>query len=295
MGSILLFSDIHADIGALDEILRLAYSEDFSGRYGPVTKIVNLGDVVERGYSPGEVIDRLQELDNVESILGNHDEAFLGRIPVSGSDIDSELAHEKYRETGRYQKFFRGIGKYYVDTRSKLYAVHGGPIDPCAISPPGAKTEAWLYSQPWQRISEIGMRYVDDSGYHYLPVDAFDAVRPTFGGPGFAIVCGHEHEEAAYRQKGEEVEDVLGKLDLVSFVLAGREVRGKKLSIEEDASYLIRLGIAGPEGYGEYIEDRCYFGAYSVNDSAMHMLNFVPVRSERMTQKLSRAYRRSMR
>jgi hypothetical protein len=291
MGSILFFSDIHADIGALDEILRLAHGEDFSARYGPVTKIVNLGDVMERGYSPGEVIDRLQGLDNVESILGNHDEAFLGRIPVSGSDIDSELAHEEYREKGRYQKYFRGMGKYYVDTGNKLYAVHGGPIDPCAIAPPDAAgVEAWLYSQPWQRISKMGMRYVDGSGYHYLPADAFDAVRPALGDTGFAIVCGHEHEEAAYRQKGGAIEDLLGKLEARPIPMSGREVWEKRLPIEEDACYLIRLGIAGPEGYGEYIEDRCYFGAYSAG--AFYLLNFIPVRSEHMAQKLSRTYRR---
>ncbi len=278
MGSILFFSDIHADVAALDEILRLARGEDFSRRYGPVAKVVNLGDVLERGHSPGEVVDRLEGLAGVESVLGNHDEAFLRRIPVSGSDIESELAHEKYRETGRYERFFRGMGKYYVDTGDKLYAVHGGPIDPCAITPAGAVgVEAWLYTQTWQRITDIGVRYVDGSGYHYLPADAFDAVRPTFGGPGFAIVCGHEHEEAVYMEKGGAVEEVLGGLAGSAFPMAGREVREKKLPIEEDACYLIRLGIAGPEGYGEYVEDRCYFGVYSAG--VFYLLSFAPARA----------------
>ena len=292
--AILFFSDIHADIGALDEILRLARGEDFSGRYGPIDRIVNLGDAVERGHSPGEVIDRLEGLDNVESILGNHDEAFLYRIPVSGSDVDSELAHEEYRETGRHEKFFRGMGKYYVDTGARLYAVHGGPIDPCVIAPSGsAGVEAWLYSQPWQRISDIGIRYVDGSGYHYLPADAFDAVRPAFGGPGFAIVCGHEHEEAVYREKGGVVDDLLGELEQGTVPLSGLEVREKRLPLEGDSNYLIRLGIAGPEGYGEYVEGRSYFGAYSAG--VFYLLNFIPERSGHAARKLSRAYGRSTR
>jgi hypothetical protein len=280
MGSILLFSDIHADIVALDEIIRLARSEEFSSRYGPLEKIVNLGDVMERGHSPGEVVDRLSMLKGVESILGNHDEAFLYRIPVSGSDIESELAHDEYREAGQYEKFFRGMGKYYIDTKNKLYAVHGGPIDPCAIAPHEASgVEAWLYTQPWQRISDTGVRYVDTSGYHYLPVDAFDAVRPTFGGPGFVIVCGHEHEEAAYRQKGGAVEDVLGGLQERHFKLNGREVRELKLPLEGGSSYLVRLGIAGPEGYGDYAEDRCFFGVLTTGiDRAIYLLNFAPNR-----------------
>jgi hypothetical protein len=278
MGSILFFSDIHADIGALDEILRLARGEDFIRRYGPVSKIVNLGDVMERGHNPGEVIDRLEGLGNVESILGNHDEAFLYRIPVSGSDAGSELAHDEYRETARFERFFRGMGKYYVDTANKLYAVHGGPIDPCAITPAGAAgVEAWLYSQPWQRVSEVGARYVDGSGYHYLPEDAFDSVRPALGDSGFAIICGHEHYEAVYREKGGAVEEVEG-LHAETLAMSGREVREKKLPVGEDACYLIRLGIAGPEGYGEYVEDRCYFGVYSAPAHTFYMLSFIPER-----------------
>lgn len=272
MGSILLFSDIHADIGALDDILGLAGSDGFNKRYGPVSLTMNMGDVMERGYSPGQVIERLESMSNTESILGNHDEAFLRRIPVSGSDIDSELIHEEYRVSGRYERFFRGMGKYYVDTKEQLYVVHGGPIDPCAVTPEGAEgVEAWIYTQPWQRISDIGIRYVDGSGYHYLPEDAFDAVKNIFS-TGFAIVCGHEHQEAAYRLKGGAVEDILGSLEEAVITLDGREVLEKRLPLEEDADYLIRLGIAGPEGYGD---GRCRFGVYTRKGGrAVYLLSF---------------------
>ncbi|WP_174591774.1 metallophosphoesterase family protein [Methanocella conradii] len=278
MGSILLFSDVHADICALEEILRLAFCSDFSKRYGPLEKAINLGDVLERGHSPAEVVRRLMGLEGLESILGNHDEAFLYGMPVSGSDFESKLVHGEYRRTGEYKEFFRGMGKCYVDAGNKLYCVHGGPIDPCAITPPrSCGVEAWLYTQPWQRIS--ASRYVDASGYHYTPGDAFDAVRPTFGGPGFAIVCGHEHEEAAYRQKGGVVEDVLDTLKRAYFEMEGRKVHEKALPIDDDASYLVRLGIAGPEGYGK--EDRCYFGVFTTGKNrAIYLLNFKPERPE---------------
>ncbi|HTY89968.1 MAG TPA: metallophosphoesterase [Methanocella sp.] len=260
MGSIMLFSDIHADIGALDAILRLSESRDFGERYGQVSLTVNMGDVLERGHDPGPVIDRLEGMSNIESILGNHDEAFIGRIPVSGSDRDSERAHEAYRATGRYQRFFQGMGKYYIDTKEKLYVVHGGPVDPCAITPREAEgVEAWIYTQPWQRISDIGIRYVDGSGYHYLPADAFDAVKPVFN-MGFAIICGHEHSEAAYRLKGGAVEDIYGSLEETEVDMGGVEVLEKRLPIEEDAAFLIRLGLAGPEGYDG---GRCRFGVYT--------------------------------
>jgi hypothetical protein len=283
MGSILLISDIHADIGALDEILRLAYSDDFSGRYGAIEKVINLGDVLERGHDPGEVVDRMNELDNIESILGNHDEAFLDRIQVSGSDMESELAHEEYRRTGQYESFFRGMGKYYVDTKHKLYATHGGPIDPCAIVPSEVMgVEAWLYSQPWQRISDIGIRYMDRSGYHYLPRDAFDAVQVTFGGPGFVIVCGHDHHEAAYRQKGDNVDDILADLGRTTLKISDRQLEEKKLAMEKGANYLVRLGLAGPEGYRGCGIDRCFFGVFTEKkgERALYLLNFTPERGD---------------
>lgn len=295
MGSILLISDIHADAGALDEILRLAHSEDFAARYGPVKKVINLGDVMERGYDPAGVIDCLRELDGVESILGNHDEAFLSRIPVSGSDVDSELAHIEYRETGKYENFFRCMGKYYVDMKNMLYVAHGGPIDPCSITPSDAVgVEAWLYTQPWQRISETGERYLDGSGYHYLPADAFDAAMAIFGRPGFVVICGHDHDETAYRQKGGAIDYILPGLRRSVLAIGDRHVEEKKLAIEEDANYLVRLGLAGPEGYGGYGRDRCYFGVYAEEDEkrALYMLNFTPVRTRRIGQQLSRAGQR---
>ncbi len=54
----------------------------------------------------------------------------------------------------------------------------------------------------------------------------------------------------------------------------------KKLAIEEDANYLVRLGLAGPEGYGGCVADRCYFGLYSKNkeERALYLLSFVPER-----------------
>ena len=133
-GSTLLISDIHADAAALDRILDLAFSESFSGRYGPVEKVLNLGDVMERGHSPKETVDRLRSLKNLESILGNHDEAFLQQKSLSGSDMASISAHEEYRKTGEYESFFKDMGLCYVDREQKLYAVHGGPLDPGVIA-----------------------------------------------------------------------------------------------------------------------------------------------------------------
>jgi hypothetical protein len=261
-GCTLLISDVHADIGALEAILRLADDDTFTERYGRVGRVFNLGDVVERGYHPCEVIDRMKGIPRLTSILGNHDEAFLRSEAVSGSDERSFTAHEECYRRGGWQEFFKDMPTFHADREERLYAVHGGPLDPGACPGQEEPLVAWLNSRTWQRISDAGVRYFDLSGYHYLPEDAFAAVGQVLE-PGFAIVCGHEHVEAAFRESGGEVEDILFGLKTAAFAAAGRRVEEKTIELEDGASYLVRLGIAGPEGYyRRYGWDRCYFGVY---------------------------------
>jgi predicted phosphodiesterase len=65
---ILLLSDIHANLEALDATLASAPSFD---------SVVNLGDIVGYGASPNEVADRSRELGKV-FVRGNHDKAATG-------------------------------------------------------------------------------------------------------------------------------------------------------------------------------------------------------------------------
>jgi predicted phosphodiesterase len=65
---ILLLSDIHANLEALDACLAAAPSFD---------RILNLGDIVGYGASPNEVTNRSRELGKV-FVRGNHDKAATG-------------------------------------------------------------------------------------------------------------------------------------------------------------------------------------------------------------------------
>lgn len=76
----LVFSDIHADIEGLDTILDIVFSSEFTNQYGKVSRIINLGDLLERGTSPKQVLQKMSELSKsfpVTSVMGNHDEGFL--------------------------------------------------------------------------------------------------------------------------------------------------------------------------------------------------------------------------
>src|ERR1700745_2767183 len=69
---ILLLSDIHANLEALEASLAAAPSFD---------AIVNLGDIVGYGASPNEVADRSREVGKV-FVRGNHDKAATGLMDL---------------------------------------------------------------------------------------------------------------------------------------------------------------------------------------------------------------------
>jgi predicted phosphodiesterase len=70
---ILLVSDIHANLSALEAVIKDA------GSFG---QIWCLGDVVGYGPEPNECIDRLRKFDLV-CLAGNHDLAVVGGAPLS--------------------------------------------------------------------------------------------------------------------------------------------------------------------------------------------------------------------
>jgi predicted phosphodiesterase len=276
MDSILLVSDVHADAAALGEILRLAFSGDFTRRYGPVMTVVSLGDVVGRGMHPAEAMSLFRGLKNLKPVMGDNDEAFIRGGHIKGSSPESEEAHRVYREAGGYERLFGDSTSYYLDRELELYGAHGGPIDPVAVTPAHAdEEETLLHSRPFQHISGYGVRYFDADGYHYLPSEAFEAVRPVFGRSGHVIVCGHEHEEAAYRRRLKVEENVLPLMKNRTVRVDGTVLEEKKLRIQDDCEYLVRLGLAGPAGYGL---SKSGFGVLSVQDGArtMYLLGFSP-------------------
>ncbi len=55
----LILSDIHADIRALETILDVVTHTAFKEKYGEFSRIINLGDVLERGTHPKEVLEKL--------------------------------------------------------------------------------------------------------------------------------------------------------------------------------------------------------------------------------------------
>jgi len=119
---ILVLSDIHANLTALEAVLQDA---------GPVDATWCLGDLVGYGPDPNLVIERLRELANLTCILGNHDAAIVRRMDFDAFNGDARvsLAWTESVLTADSLDFVRSLPRQVVMNGAVALA-HGSPRDP---------------------------------------------------------------------------------------------------------------------------------------------------------------------
>ena len=69
MTKVLVISDVHANLTALEAVLADA---------GKVNEVWCLGDIAGYGPDPNECIERIQALPKLTCMMGNHDYAAIG-------------------------------------------------------------------------------------------------------------------------------------------------------------------------------------------------------------------------
>lgn len=120
---ILLLSDIHANLEALDACLACAPSFD---------SIVNLGDIVGYGASPNEVTDRSREVGST-FVRGNHDKAATGGMELQDFNAMAAAAAMWTRNELRPEnlQWLRELpqGPVPLPNCPEVQLVHGSPID----------------------------------------------------------------------------------------------------------------------------------------------------------------------
>lgn len=154
MNKFVVLSDIHANLSALEAVIK-----DFREKYQP-QGIILLGDVVNYGMRPNEVIYEIKHLEKeypiVCNIFGNHEKAilwpdeYLSRFSSSRGREMLKYTLEKlsvesmeYLHTGMEEKGWADInlgGK-------KILCVHGNLIDPYwgKIDAADAKDESYAF------------------------------------------------------------------------------------------------------------------------------------------------------
>lgn len=120
---ILLLSDIHSNLEALEACLAAAPPHDV---------VVNLGDIVGYGASPNEVIERSRASGKL-FVRGNHDKAACGVMEVTDFNPVAGMAALWTRDhlTAENLGWLRELpqGPIRVDEELDAQFVHGSPID----------------------------------------------------------------------------------------------------------------------------------------------------------------------
>ena len=119
---ILVISDIHANYDALQAVLRDA---------GDVDETWCLGDIVGYGPDPNLCVERVRDIPNLTCLLGNHDVAALGRMPLSAFNGDARKSLEfqikaLYADNADFLKTLPDT----VQVRGDVTMAHGSPRDP---------------------------------------------------------------------------------------------------------------------------------------------------------------------
>ena len=89
---VLVFSDVHANLTALDALLEAAAK--LADDEGPLDAYWYLGDMVGYGPDPNQCVERIRNLPNLLCLIGNHDQAALGQLPLSRFNREARDAAE---------------------------------------------------------------------------------------------------------------------------------------------------------------------------------------------------------
>ena len=119
---VLIISDIHANYTALETVLKDA---------GQVDETWCLGDLVGYGPDPNAVVEEVRDIPNLTCILGNHDMAVIGKMPLeafNGEARRSLAYHEKVISASNMD-FMRSLSAN-IKICGEATLAHGSPRDP---------------------------------------------------------------------------------------------------------------------------------------------------------------------
>lgn len=118
---VLIVSDIHANITALDAVLEDA---------GIFDAVWCLGDLVGYGPDPNECIERMKEFPELLCIGGNHDKAAIGDLPLDAFNGEARRALEwTHRQLAPESiQFLHDLPEHFI--REPYTLAHGSPRRP---------------------------------------------------------------------------------------------------------------------------------------------------------------------
>lgn len=118
---VLVLSDVHANLPALEAVLASAPAR---------AAIWNLGDTVGYGANPNECLDRLAEAGADPYLVGNHDLAAVGLLPIGWFNVYAAQAAGWTSMQLTEENRFRIRSSFTSESVGEYFLVHGSPRDP---------------------------------------------------------------------------------------------------------------------------------------------------------------------
>ena len=141
---VLVISDVHANITALDAVLQDA---------GTTDEVWCLGDLVGYGPDPNICVERIRGLPMLTCLLGNHDVAVIGKMPFESFNGDARRSltwHDRVLRPDN-RDFLRSLPAN-PKVRSDVTMAHGSPRDPVweyIINTLSARLNFDHFDTPW--------------------------------------------------------------------------------------------------------------------------------------------------
>ncbi len=119
---ILVLSDIHANLTALETVLKDA---------GSVDEVWCLGDLVGYGPDPNECVALMRSMPHLTCMLGNHDVAALGGMEMEVFNADAKKSLQWQKETIKTETsdYLKSLPEETI-IKQGISLVHGSPRDP---------------------------------------------------------------------------------------------------------------------------------------------------------------------
>lgn len=192
---VLVISDIHANLTALEAVLDAAGATGYEA-------VWCLGDLIGYGPDPNQCVERVRELPHLVCLIGNHDQAALGKIPLERFNEDAKAAaawtqaeladsNEAYLLSLPSRVSFDGftlahgsprqpVWEYILDPQTAQmnflafdteYCLVGHSHLPLAFYLPNEDARAEIVSIPWDRSLELKPRMILNPGSVGQPRD----------------------------------------------------------------------------------------------------------------------------
>lgn len=119
---VLVISDIHANYTALEAVLKNA---------GPADETWCLGDLVGYGPDPNAVVEEVRDIPNLTCILGNHDMAAIGKMPLEAFNGEARrsLNYHQTVISANNMDYMRSLSAN-IKVCGEATLAHGSPRDP---------------------------------------------------------------------------------------------------------------------------------------------------------------------